>query len=94
MTEKFIYPSLETGFHCWEKSKAEIGFDLAKSYWRKGYMTEAIQAMVKFGFYEMKLDLIEGTVEPGNSKSIKLIQKLGFEQAKAKREFTLFYVKK
>jgi [ribosomal protein S5]-alanine N-acetyltransferase len=57
-------------------------------------VTERMHLMVKFGFNEMKLNLIEATVEPGNSKSIKLIQKLGFEQAKAKREFTLFYVKK
>jgi [ribosomal protein S5]-alanine N-acetyltransferase len=71
------------GFHCLETKnelKAEIGFDLAKAYWGRGYMTEAIQAMIQFGFNEMKLDYIEATVEPGNTKSIKFMQKLGFIQ--------------
>jgi [ribosomal protein S5]-alanine N-acetyltransferase len=82
------------GFHCWDQSKAEIGFDLAKSYRGKGYMTEAIQAMVKFGFDEMMLDYIEATVEPDNSKSIKLMQKLGFEQAKELKENLIYFTLK
>jgi [ribosomal protein S5]-alanine N-acetyltransferase len=82
------------GFHCWDKSKAEIGFDLAKSYWGKGYMTEAILAMVKFGFNEMKLECIEATVEPGNFKSIKLMQRLGFEQAKELKENLIYFTLK
>ncbi|RAV07558.1 GNAT family N-acetyltransferase, partial [Paenibacillus contaminans] len=34
------------GFHCWfqgEQPRAEIGFDLARGYWGKGIMQEALK---------------------------------------------------
>jgi [ribosomal protein S5]-alanine N-acetyltransferase len=82
------------GFHCLEsknEAKAEIGFDLAKAFWGKGYMTEAVKAMIHFGFNEMKLDYIEATVEPGNIKSIQLMEKLGFIRDIELRDNLIYY---
>lgn len=82
------------GFHCLEsknEAKAEIGFDLAKAYWGRGYMTEAITAMIQFGFTEMKLDYIEATVEAQNIKSIKLLEKLGFIRDVELRDNLIYY---
>lgn len=57
---------------------AKIGYDLAKSYWGKGYASEAVSSLVEYAFSSWKLKRIEAKVEPDNLNSIKLLQKLGF----------------
>ncbi len=44
----------------------------------KGYMTEAIMAVVKVAFKEMKLHRIEANVMPRNLRSIRVVEKCGF----------------
>ena len=41
-------------------------------------MTEALEAIIDLGFREMNLNRIDAVVMPGNSASIKLLEKLGF----------------
>jgi [ribosomal protein S5]-alanine N-acetyltransferase len=59
---------------------AEVGFDLAKDHWGKGYMKEVMRAMIEFGFKQMNLDVIDATVEPENERSLALMTRLGFER--------------
>ncbi len=68
------------GFHNWKKPhyKAEIGYDLMPEYWGHGIMTEAVGALIAFGFREMELNRIEAFVDPVNSASAKLLLRLGF----------------
>jgi [ribosomal protein S5]-alanine N-acetyltransferase len=72
------------GFHYLRKKDegivAEIGFDLAKTHWGKGVMTEVLEALIDFGFTRMNLKMIDATVEPANFRSLKLLRKLGFRQ--------------
>ncbi|WP_109621452.1 GNAT family N-acetyltransferase [Sediminitomix flava] len=71
------------GFHTWylDHDRAEIGYTLKdEQAKRKGYMSEAISAVVKYGFEEMKLKRIEAFIEPNNIPSIKLVQGLGFQK--------------
>src|SRR5207253_2063108 len=44
------------GFATWEVAhdRAEIGYSLARGLWNRGYMTEAVGAIVRFGFERMK----------------------------------------
>lgn len=65
------------GFHAWHR-RASIGYELARSAWRQGIMTEALEAMIGLGFKEMDLNRIEAVVMPQNTASIKLLEKLGF----------------
>lgn len=58
--------------------KAEIGYDIARSHWGKGYATEAISSLLAHAFSTMKLNRIEAKVDPDNVNSIKLLQKLNF----------------
>jgi ribosomal-protein-alanine N-acetyltransferase len=60
--------------------KANIGYDLQVSYWNKGYMTEALQAVIHFGFEELEINRIEAEVIPGNISSEKVLEKLNFKQ--------------
>ena len=39
-------------------NKAEVGYWLGKSFWNKGYVTEALQRILKFGFEELQLNKI------------------------------------
>jgi [ribosomal protein S5]-alanine N-acetyltransferase len=65
------------GFHSWHM-RASIGYELARSSWRQGIMTEALAAIIALGFQEMGLNRIEAVVMPENVASIKLLEKLGF----------------
>ena len=62
----------------YEHARAEIGYDLAKAYWGKGYAAEAVSALVDHGFTSLKLNRIEAKVDPRNVNSIKLLEKLEF----------------
>ncbi len=61
-----------------ENAKAEIGYDIAKSFWGKGYASEAIRSLLDYAFSSLNLNRIEAKVEPGNVNSIKLLHKLDF----------------
>ena len=59
---------------------AEIGYDLSKEYWGKGYMTEALKVFIRFGFDTMNLNRIEATTNVRNVRSRKVLTRLGFIQ--------------
>ncbi|TVX93388.1 GNAT family N-acetyltransferase [Paenibacillus agilis] len=61
-----------------EHAKAEIGYDIAKAYWGKGYASEAVRSLLDYGFSDLQLNRIEAKVELDNVSSIKLLQKLNF----------------
>jgi len=74
------------GFHGWHK-RCSLGFELARSYWRQGIMTEALDAIIGFGFKEIGLNRIQAVVIPGNEASEKLLEKLGFRREGVLREY-------
>jgi RimJ/RimL family protein N-acetyltransferase len=60
--------------------RAEIGYILHPDCWGKGIMQEALTEVIKYGFEVMKLHSVEANVNPGNSASIKLLEKNRFVQ--------------
>jgi ribosomal-protein-alanine N-acetyltransferase len=71
------------GFYKWVPSasyQAEMGYDLAKEYWDKGIMAEAMKGVIDFGFEKMELNRLEVFIMPRNKRSIKLIKMLGFKR--------------
>jgi ribosomal-protein-alanine N-acetyltransferase len=77
------------GFTQWYVSaaRAEVGYDLAKSSWRKGIMTEALKAAIAFGFQVMECNRIEATVMVDNIASANLLRKLGFTEEGILRDY-------
>ena len=65
----------------------EIGYELAKAHWRQGIMTEALFAVIEFGFQAIALNRIEAMVMLENTASFKLLQKLGFLEEGILREY-------
>ncbi|MDR6749032.1 RimJ/RimL family protein N-acetyltransferase [Bacillus pumilus] len=50
-------------------------------------MKEAIAAVLRYGFQEMKLNRIEAIIDPENTSSIKLVEMLYFVKEGLLREF-------
>lgn len=55
-----------------------LGYWLDESHWGHGYMTEAVQIVLKYGFEELKLSLITANCYPHNERSQKILIKNGF----------------
>jgi ribosomal-protein-alanine N-acetyltransferase len=58
---------------------AVIGYDLASRHWRQGLMTEAVTAVLHYGYEQMELNRVEATVLTGNTASIALLKRIGFQ---------------
>lgn len=63
-----------------ENFRGEIGYMILPAYWKQGYMTEALTAVIDFGFRQMGLHTIEADINPENVASRQLLLKLGFEK--------------
>jgi len=61
-----------------EYLRAEIGYQLLPEYQGRGYMAEALKAVISFGFDEFNLHSIEADTDPRNTASIKVLEKFGF----------------
>jgi len=57
-----------------------LGYKLDKDEINKGYMTEAIKRTVEIMFEDFGLHRIEANVIPRNARSLKVMEKLKFEQ--------------
>ncbi len=71
------------GYHTWylNHSRAEMGYMLFdEKFMDKGYMSEAMTAVIDYGFHQMHLHRIEAMVGKYNRPSLRLMQKFGFEQ--------------
>ena len=69
------------GFYKWEKehNRAEIGYDLDPGFWGEGIMSEALGAVISYGFEEMGLNRITLLAFEFNERSAALARKLGFK---------------
>jgi len=56
----------------------ELGYAMGEDYWGKGIMTEAAKAVIRYGFDELKLDMISIYRNPQNTRSGRVIEKCGF----------------
>ncbi|MFW6027759.1 MAG: GNAT family N-acetyltransferase, partial [bacterium] len=60
-----------------EPDELELGFRLAKAYWRRGYASEAAAAVVDYGFVTLQPRRIIAFVDPANTASVRVIERLG-----------------
>lgn len=62
--------------------RAEIGWISNKLYWNKGYMSEAVKEVIRYGFENLKLDEIIATCTDKNIASYKVMEKCGMVKIK------------
>ncbi|MCD7900236.1 MAG: GNAT family N-acetyltransferase [Bacteroides sp.] len=63
-----------------DKMQAEIGCTLHKKFHGRGFATEALKAMVNFLFEKLNKHRIIASIDPRNTASIQLIERLGFRK--------------
>jgi RimJ/RimL family protein N-acetyltransferase len=69
-----------------DNGRAELGYAMGRAYWGKGYMNEALQALVTHAFEVMNLRRLEADVDPRNASSIRTLERLGFQREGFLRE--------
>ncbi len=69
-----------------EHRRAEVGFALARDAWGRGYIAEALAALLGFAFESLGLHRMEADVDPRNARSIRALERVGFEREGYLRE--------
>lgn len=69
------------GFHHFDEGyhRAETGYVINRAYWGQGIMSEAMTAILRYGFADMGLHRIEAIIDFANERSKNLLLKLGFQ---------------
>lgn len=75
-TKEFI-GMIDFGEFTSEGRIAEIGYSMSDVYWGKGLMSEAVQAVIDFGFNELYLERIYARCFSENIGSERVMQKAG-----------------
>jgi RimJ/RimL family protein N-acetyltransferase len=61
----------------------EIGWRLSSKHWGKGYATEAAKAVLHYAFTELNLDEIISFTVVANTKSRRVMEKIGLQHSEA-----------
>ena len=64
-----------------------LGYKLDCNHAAKGYMTEAVERVVSIAFHQLKLHRLEANVMHRNYASVRVVEKLGFEQEGISRKY-------
>jgi [ribosomal protein S5]-alanine N-acetyltransferase len=62
-----------------EANAAEVGYELASQFWRKGIMSEALRAILNYGFEIRGVKFVIARIMLENVASRRLLEKLGFQ---------------
>jgi ribosomal-protein-alanine N-acetyltransferase len=57
---------------------ASLGYWIGEEFARRGYMTDAVQAVIPFSFEALRLHRLEAACIPTNTPSVRLLEKTGF----------------
>jgi ribosomal-protein-alanine N-acetyltransferase len=64
----------------WPVHFAAVGYSIDFAHEGRGLMTEALDAVIRFGFEELNLNRIEACRMRANAASARVMEKLGFEE--------------
>lgn len=69
-----------------QNRRCDVGYALGRAYWGKGYLGEALAAMLGHGFAALDLNRVEADIDPRNSASARALERLGFRHEGLMRE--------
>ena len=64
--------------HDEQHKKAEVGFWIFPQHWKKGVVTECLEAVITYCQEQKNIHRLEALVEEGNVGSRRVLEKLGF----------------
>lgn len=70
----------DIGIHFIDEYQVEIGCTLAKQFHAKGYATETLHAVIDHLFMQLNKHRVIGSIDPLNTSSIGLLERLGFRK--------------
>lgn len=72
----------------WDKEcrSAEVGYGLISDVWGRGYMHEALVALLDYGFSELDLNRVKADIDPRNVNSARSLERIGFAKEGHLRE--------
>ncbi|MGX5816702.1 GNAT family N-acetyltransferase [Chitinophaga lutea] len=76
----YLYP--------YSRHAVELGYLVFSPHRRRGYASEAVQAMMEWAGGHFGVRNFVASIAPGNLASLQLVQRLGFEQAGATEDET------
>jgi [ribosomal protein S5]-alanine N-acetyltransferase len=69
-----------------EANAAVVGYELASQFWKQGLMSEALHAILQYGFESRAVQFIIAEIMLENVASRRLLEKLGFHSRGVLRE--------
>jgi RimJ/RimL family protein N-acetyltransferase len=66
--------------------RCEVGYALASPHQGHGYATEALAAVIDYGFRELDMNRFEADINPANAASQRVLERLGFRKEGSMRE--------
>jgi len=69
-----------------QNRRCEVGYALGRSHWGKGYLGEALEALLAYGFAQLNLNRVEADVDPRNLASARLLLRQSFRHEGLLRE--------
>ncbi len=69
-----------------DQRRAEIGYSLRSAHWGQGLAREAVTRVLAYGFDDLSLRRFEADIDPRNTASIALVERLGFQREGTLRE--------
>jgi [ribosomal protein S5]-alanine N-acetyltransferase len=62
------------------QARAEVGYALHPDYQGRGLAQEALRTVLSYAFDVLQLERIEADIDPRNTASCRLVERLGFKQ--------------
>ena len=76
------FPAIDAALY-----RARLGYNLAAAHWGRGLATEAVRALVGFGFAALQLHRIETTTNRDNTGSRRVLAQVGFTEEGILRDY-------
>lgn len=70
-----------------DDARADISYALHQGYWRRGYVSEAVERVARYGFDDLRLNRLSATVFPDNIASVRILEKLGMIREGCLRQY-------
>lgn len=69
--------------------KLEIGYGMARTHWDKGYMTEALRAVINWAFTQPDVYRVQALCDVDNIGSARVMEKAGMTREGLLRRYVL-----